>query len=563
VTFDVSDPRIGTTVGDGYRLDEPLGAGGMGVVYKGVQVPAGTQVAVKFLHDSFARIPDLVKRFEREIVAMRRVRHANLVSILDSGVSTGVPYLVMEFQQGRSLAAILDEEGRLPARRALRITTQVLAGVEAAHASGVVHRDLKPDNILLCGDGDDEVAKILDFGLAKMVSDSAATQLTNTGLALGTPAYMAPEQARGTGTDHRADLYSVGVILFHMLTGKKPFVSDTAMAVMRMQMDVPPPSPRQAAPGAGISNTLERVILRSLAKNPDQRWPDASSFARALEATPEGDGRADEADAVGATEVGKRVIPVMPRAPRFSLRRVASPVLKVVAVASVGFFGFVAWQRLGHQNQQDVRHAIGGAVDKAKETVGKAKEEFGKAAEALRPKAVPPPSEAPRDDDDDDEPTPPKDTPGAKLEAAAPAAHPAARALHLSDAIKLVAANKPDEAVQVLYQLRKKTPHDADVALWLGHAYFKKLWRTDGLREYDLALDERPSLRWDKQMLHNAVWALDDPTYGLARSYLRKWCGASAVPELRRAARDGKTAKLQARAGRLAVELAHAKPRAH
>src|SRR5262245_47630404 len=188
---EVSDPRIGTLLEGRYRLDQRLAAGGMGVVYKGELVAIAKPVAIKFLHDALTAIPDLVKRFQREALAMSRLAHPHLVSVIDSGLTGGVPFLVMDFVSGRSLAEVLND-GPVPATRAPGLGQQIRGAVRHAHASGVVHRDLKPDNIILLDGFEGDFVKILDFGLAKVVagSESGATQLTNTGFALGTPGYM-------------------------------------------------------------------------------------------------------------------------------------------------------------------------------------------------------------------------------------------------------------------------------------------------------------------------------------------------------------------------------------
>ncbi|MCA1664724.1 MAG: serine/threonine protein kinase, partial [Myxococcales bacterium] len=278
------DSRIGTTLEERYRVIERLAAGGMGVVYKGELVAIGKPVAIKFLHDALTLIPDVVKRFQREATAMSKLAHPNLVSVLDSGLAAGTPYLVMDFVSGKSLAEVL-AQGPMPATRAAGLAKQILAGVRAAHAQHVVHRDLKPDNIILLDHVEGDFAKILDFGLAKVLrgEDSAASQLTNTGFALGTPGYMSPEQARGTDADERSDLYAVGVILYHMVTGRKPFVADSPLAVLRMHMDDAPTPPTRMLAGC-CSSELERFILRSMAKEPGARWQTAAEMAQALAA---------------------------------------------------------------------------------------------------------------------------------------------------------------------------------------------------------------------------------------------------------------------------------------
>src|SRR3954469_15344715 len=279
---ELPDPRIGTTLEGRYRIVERLAAGGMGVVYKGVLVAIGKPVAVKFLHDALSLIPDVVKRFQREATAMSKLAHPNLVSVLVSGLDRGTPYLVMDFVSGKSLAEVL-AEGPMPATRAAGLARQILAGVRHAHGMHVVHRDLKPDNILLLDGVEGDFVKILDFGLAKVLrgEDSAASQLTNTGFAMGTPGYMSPEQARGTEADERSDLYGVGVILYHMVTGRKPFIADSPIAVLRMHMDDAPTPPTQLVPRC-CSSELEKVILRAMAKEPGARWQTASDFAQAL-----------------------------------------------------------------------------------------------------------------------------------------------------------------------------------------------------------------------------------------------------------------------------------------
>src|SRR5581483_9816095 len=380
-----SDPKLGTSVDGRYRLDERLAAGGMGVVYKAEQVGIGKPVAVKFLHEAFAGIPDLVRRFHREVSAMSRVAHPHLVSVIDSGVQAGVPYLVMDFQAGRPLSELLDA-GALPAPRAVGIARQVLAGVGHAHTSGVVHRDLKPDNIILLGDVGGDFVKILDFGLAKMVNGSGAgaSQLTNTGFALGTPGYMAPEQARGTPADERADLYAVGVILYHMIVGQKPFVSDSPMAVLRMHMDEPPVPPRKAAKQK-ISSELDAAILRALEKEPEKRWTTASEFARALEATPEGrasgvplmDVSMQEVIDESHTAIGHKAAPAPSPAPSEEKPRAKAKAKRAKAsgpswIGRLVVLGLIAgglaigWSRLSRREQKQVKQKLGDAVQVAR-----------------------------------------------------------------------------------------------------------------------------------------------------------------------------------------------------
>jgi serine/threonine-protein kinase len=568
---DLTDPRLGTVLAGRYRLDERLAAGGMGVVYRGRDTDRGDPVAVKLLHEALVAVPDLVKRFEREAHAMERLVHPHIVRVRDSGVSGGVPFLVMDFHKGKALGDLLDD-GAFEPGRAVGLVLQVLEGMAHAHAQEVVHRDLKPDNILVVEEGGVESVKILDFGLAKI--DDAATKLTNTGFALGTPAYMSPEQARGAPSDERSDVYSVGVLLFHLVTGRRPFEAESPMVVMRMQLDEAPPKPR--ALGARISAELERVILSTMEKDPARRPASAAVLIEALRQTPEG------TDAP-LLDVSLREVPAAPSTARTVVGRKradSSPApttrrgggrfaawLTVILLLAAG--GVYAWSRLSRRDQATVKKQVGDAVGKARDVLSTAANKAKEAVEALPPppKPAPPPApkETPRpasdeDDDDDDEPIAGRDTPGAKLEDATPAPSTVPK---VADAIRLVERGKLDEAIQTLYAIRKKQPKRADVALWLGHAYFKKMWRTDGLREYAEAIRLSPGLRGGNLLIKNAVAALDDPTYRAARGLLRKKVGRAALPELRRAARTAKSPRVRERARHLAAQLggAHAKRR--
>jgi serine/threonine-protein kinase len=283
----VAHARTGMFLAGRYRLDQLWGVGGMGVVYRGHEVGTGRRVAVKFLHEALGLHADLVGRFHLEGAAMLRINHPHVIGLLETGVSSGLPYFVMDFHDGRLLGELLERQ-RLPPARAVAIAQQILAGVAAAHASRVVHRDLKPDNILLLDDSEGDFVKILDFGLAKIGrGHGGPARLTNDGYTLGTPEYMAPEQAAGGPTDERSDLYSVGMILYEMVVGRLPFLAESPLAVMRMQIDDLPLPPRKAAPDAGISAELEWVIWRALEKRPTRRWPNAEAFTHALRQTPE------------------------------------------------------------------------------------------------------------------------------------------------------------------------------------------------------------------------------------------------------------------------------------
>jgi serine/threonine-protein kinase len=282
------DELLGAVLDGRYRVVEPIGHGAMGVVYRGERMHLGRTVAIKVLHDSLPNELAARQRFELEARAMARLEHPHCVAVLDVGMHDGRPYVVMEMVSGESLRHVLDR-GPLDVARATSITRQILSGLGHAHELGIVHRDIKPANLMLgqkTGLGDH--VKILDFGLARSL-DSGSARLT-TGIVLGTPAYMSPEQARDASVDARSDLYAVGVVLFEMLTGRKPFVStkDDPIEIVGMHIHKPPPRLVDALPSGDFA-ALEPVLSRALAKAPDDRYRNAAELAEAIESAVRGD----------------------------------------------------------------------------------------------------------------------------------------------------------------------------------------------------------------------------------------------------------------------------------
>ena len=288
-----ADPLLGQTLDGRHRIEAILGRGGMGTVYAAIHLESGRRVAVKTLLPELNESPEIRRRFEREARAAGFLQHPNLVEVYEMGAAPdGTLYLIMELVEGVSVGDALDLECTIHPRRTLVIARQVLLGLGHAHPLGLVHRDLKPDNIMLAragGSGAEyEQVKLLDFGVVQLLSDAAGVfgteQLTRTGVTFGTPAYMAPEQALGRDVDTRADLYSLGIILFEMLTGRRPFESDESLALLRMHIGHPPPSLAAVAPGAGFcTDAMERLIARALAKMPGERYADTREMAAALE----------------------------------------------------------------------------------------------------------------------------------------------------------------------------------------------------------------------------------------------------------------------------------------
>jgi serine/threonine protein kinase len=275
-----ADPLLGTMVGP-YRVAHLVGSGGMGRVYKGVNPTIRSRVAIKVLSHECAHRPDLIERFFAEARAVNLIRHESIVNVLDlSRLSDGRPYIVMEYLDGAPLGRLIAQRGRLPAGSLARLTGEVLAALGAAHAKGVVHRDIKPDNIFVTLQAR---AKILDFGIAKLAAeDRQGLDPTRAGSLLGTPHYMSPEQAQSRPADARADLYAVGVILYEGTTGRKPFTGGSVYEILRGHIELPPVAPRQMAPE--LPPAYEHVILRALAKDPAQRWQSADELSAALSA---------------------------------------------------------------------------------------------------------------------------------------------------------------------------------------------------------------------------------------------------------------------------------------
>ena len=275
---------IGAVIDGRYRIDELIGEGGMGKVYLAEHVEIGKRVAVKVLHPSYSRMPDLVERFRREARAASKIGHPNIVDVTDSGTtSEGSVYFVMEYLEGVELGAVLDREGSIEAARAVRITIEMCRARSAAHAVQVIHRDLKPENIfLVTRDGNSDFVKVLDFGIAKSTEAEEARErkLTSPGRAMGTPEYMAPEQAAGKPADARSDVYAVGAILYEMITGVTPYQGDNFMEVLTKKATIDPLPPVALRPE--LPAELSAIVMRSMARDPNERPANMDALAYEL-----------------------------------------------------------------------------------------------------------------------------------------------------------------------------------------------------------------------------------------------------------------------------------------
>ena len=337
-----------------YRLRRLIARGGMAEVWEAVDDILGRSVAVKVLLRHLAADESFRERFRREAIAAARLAHPSVVATYDTGTDDGTTFIVMELVDARTLREVLNEVGPLPPGRAVHIAAQVAAALHYAHQAGVVHRDVKPANILICPDGR---VKVADFGIAKAVADSEpgpAEALTGTGSILGTAQYLSPEQVEGRPVDGRADVYSLGVVLYEMVCGRPPFTGDTDMSVALKHVTTTPLAPRQVR--GGIPRALEDVILRAMAKAPTARYQSAAELQTALLSVDLG---AEEATNVVVSPAYRaRPGPDAPTPPRGippsfvqSERRWLVPTVAIVAVAlTLGVVGVLfARSDTGHK----------------------------------------------------------------------------------------------------------------------------------------------------------------------------------------------------------------------
>ena len=283
------DPLAGLIINSKYQILEQIAAGGMGKVYRARRLQIGDEVVVKLLDKKYLSDPIAAQRFRLEAQAAARIRHQNVVVIHDfgEGDSDEVPaYIVMELVAGVSLRDILQAEGRLSVERTIALMRAICRGVGAGHIKGIIHRDIKPGNIIVLKDEENmETAKVVDFGLAKIRDETSDQFITQAGMILGTPSYMSPEQCRGEPLTTRTDVYSLGILTYEMLAGFVPFTGSTsASTCLKHQNQVPPPLPANL----GITRSLEAVLMRGLAKNPDDRQSDATGYSRELQDAFEG-----------------------------------------------------------------------------------------------------------------------------------------------------------------------------------------------------------------------------------------------------------------------------------
>jgi serine/threonine-protein kinase len=351
-----ADPLVGRVIADRYRIRRLIGRGGMGVVYEVEHVHIGKVMAMKLLHGELARDKNTQKRFQREAEAASRLSHPNTVQVFDFGRSEGMMYLVMEYLEGRDLGQLLREEGALEFERAARIVAQVCASVGEAHAQGIVHRDLKPENVMILPEreGRAEVAKVLDFGLAKLRDHSGGMTVTRAGAIVGTPYYMPPEQIRGEDVDARGDVYALGAMLYKACTGVPPFVANTPMGVLTKHLteELVPPSSRVR--GKPLPIEADAIIGRAMQKDPRARQESAEELRRELLAYLASIGHAVSDPSLSSIPVGpkagaptsvatRRDVDLYEK--RLRRRGIFTYLFVAILVAGLGVGGFFAWQK--------------------------------------------------------------------------------------------------------------------------------------------------------------------------------------------------------------------------
>jgi serine/threonine-protein kinase len=561
-----TDPLVGRTLDGRYEVLGRLGEGGVGVVYRGRQTHLGRFVAIKVLHQDAARIPEWRRRFEREAKALSALAHPNVVPVTDFGIDDGVPFLVMELLQGKTLGDLI-KEGPLPLGRTLDIARQTLRGLAFAHGKGIVHRDLKPANVFLqeLPDQADHV-RLLDFGMAKFLEGSGSRtvpeNLTRAGIVFGTPAYMSPEQVKAGAVDARSDVYAAGILLFELLAGRRPFLADSYEGYLGAHLTQPVPSLAKLRPRIPAARLFQTLIERAMAKKPADRFEDAGALLAGLEAVM---AKRQVVAVIGRPLAARgRPTPValsaLPSRSRWGRRA-----LTVVTLAAA--FGALA-AYLWHDRTTPEETASFPAAPPPK-AAAPAAPKAGPPIPTPSPPSLPSPSPAPSASSAPNAPVaaPPKPAPivpppkaPARAETEAPAEQPeqpeqpeqqrkksrssarnpwrapVPRALRpIRDRIER-GAHMSQRALAPVYEFAHANPGDPRPWLLLGHAYADLDWYSDSVDRYVRADRVDSTCRGDPQMLADLLKAAAHPVAARAAARaVRDIYGAEAIPAVDKA----------------------------
>jgi eukaryotic-like serine/threonine-protein kinase len=508
----VVDPLVGAVLDGRYRILGPVGSGGVADVYHGETLGVARKVAIKVLQEDFGANENLRGRFEREARALASLSHPHIVTMIDYGVTEGMPYLVMELLEGRTLRDLLDD-GTLPSERAFAITRQILRALVFAHGQQLVHRDLKPANVFLLDiPGNADHVKILDFGFAKfLVGDEDGPVLTRTGMVFGTPPYMAPEQVSGGVIDGRCDVYATAVLLYEMFADRRPFEGDT-QDLLRAKLTEPAPRLSEVAAHLQVRPELDDLLARCLATEPDARVPSAQALLEALDAIPQ--------PAVWGRGSWDSLVGDSPPTPgeQPAERPAAPPRPASTSVPA----RWKVWAAVGAAASMAVLLTCAGAATWWLTRNG---------AEATPPEA--PPVATP-------EASHPGGTPAADT-LALPAANPwdddAPAPLAAALARFRSQGDVSNAELRDLRQLARQHPQDPRAHLLSGHVYFNRRWRSDALERYELAHQVTRQALGDPQMLVNLVVmsAAPPPLGDKAAETLRTLYGPDAIGAVDRA----------------------------
>ncbi len=531
----VSDSRVGAVLNGRYRIVAELARGSMGTVYRAERLGIGRAVAVKFLRVSIVGDRQFTKRFEREALAMSRLSHPHCVPVIDFGVVDHTPYVVMDLVEGRPLSEILDG-GAIDPARAIRLAAQILAGLEHTHERGIVHRDVKPANIIVTDyPGVGEHARLVDFGLAK--KPRLTSDLTETQIADVTPTYMSPEQSRGDMVDPRTDVYGVGVLLFRMLTGKRPFDADDTATMLLFHREAPIPS-LSARSTRTFSTALEDVVATALAKEPGMRFASALAFSEALARVPE----------AGTLET--------PRPPRKKSRLLTRTRLlyaplqtRTAAILAVGCIAVAVFATLRTPNKEAPL-----TLSKTVEEPAPAAEKTASPLSMLVP--VPIPLPAPVESRRFVPPVIVGPAPEPESEKIVGPELPTVVTLPSATTSDLLPEDQGTQAIEALENLRKAQPESAYLPYLLGRLYSERGEHLMAVKNYRDALKGRREYRRHPRLNRALIRALGSPVsrYAAQRVILHD-VKRAAVPYLVRAKKNDPDPAVRVQAERLLTRI--------